>query len=277
MNTRLSRTMAAVAVPALLLVAAACGDDDQSTDETTADTAAVDTTGAPATTAGGEADPAAFCQAVIDTQNEVNALNGPQGDPDALGAALDAVEAATPEEITDPLAVLVETGRARVAGDDEGGPAEDEYFDAVGEVTTWMSDNCGYESIDVILADYSFEGVPETIPAGPTVFSFVNEGAEEHEFVFFRINDDVTESVEELLMLPQEEVLSKVTFEGSSFASAGESSGAVADLAPGRYAAVCFIPVGSTPEAVAEATANSIEIQGPPHITQGMVVAFAVE
>jgi hypothetical protein len=40
---------------------------------------------------------------------------------------------------------------------------------------------------------------------------------------------------------------------------------------PGRYAAVCFLPVGSTDQQALE-TAD-----GPPHASEGMVAEFEVE
>lgn len=41
---------------------------------------------------------------------------------------------------------------------------------------------------------------------------------------------------------------------------------------PGRYVAVCFIPVGTTPETPPE----DFENLGPPHALQGMVAEFEV-
>lgn len=240
-------------------------------------TEASETTAGSETTVGGEADPAAFCQAAVDVQSVINALDGPAGDPAALEPALAAVEASTPEEIAEPAGVIVEIGRAQAEGGEISPEDEEAFIGAIGEVTAWMSDNCDYESVDVVGVDYRFDGVPETLPAGPAIFNFANEGTEQHEYVMFRLNDDTTETVEELLALPEEEVFTKITFAGFAYADPGESSGLIADLTPGRYAAVCFIPVGSTPEAVEEATANSTEIQGPPHIMEGMVAEFTVE
>ena len=91
-----------------------------------------------------------------------------------------------------------------------------------------------------------------------------------------RINDDVTESVHDLLMMPEEEVDTKITFVGGMFAEPGQHAATAAELTPGRYAAVCFVPVGSTPEAVAAATANSSQVEGQPHAMVGMTAEFTV-
>jgi len=102
-------------------------------------------------------------------------------------------------------------------------------------------------------------------------FDFSNEGTELHEMALIMINDDTTESIGELLELPEEEAEAKTTFIGVSFAAPGESDTMYADLEEGRYVVICFIPTGSTSMEEAE-TAD-----GPPHFTQGMVQEFTVE
>jgi hypothetical protein len=87
---------------------------------------------------------------------------------------------------------------------------------------------------------------------------------EPHELVLFRVNDGVTETIEELLALPEEEAFSKVTPAGVVFADApGSEAATMLDLEPGRYAAVCFIPIGGGED-------------GPPHFTGGMVAELQV-
>ena len=64
----------------------------------------------------------------------------------------------------------------------------------------------------------------------------------------------------------------------AAFAEPGGTGQDVFDLsAAGDYVVVCFIPVGSTPEAIAEAEASGVEVEGPPHFTQGMFQEFTVE
>ncbi len=115
----------------------------------------------------------------------------------------------------------------------------------------------------------------------------------------WRINDDTTESVGEILALSEEEIPTKVTPKGAAFAFPGATGFGTADLEPGRYIAVCEIPEGLTPE-VAESleeeapegsapegsdpegsapggSAPEGEPQlGPPHHTLGMVQEFEV-
>jgi hypothetical protein len=144
-------------------------------------------------------------------------------------------------------------------------------------VAGWMSDNCdGVDTVAVEATEYKFTGLPSTAEAGRVVITFANKGKEQHELALVRINDGVTESVQDLLMLPEEEADAKVKFIGGAFADPGGTAATAAELTPGRYAAVCFVSVGSTPEAVAAATANSSEVEGQPHAMVGMTAEFTV-
>ena len=110
------------------------------------------------------------------------------------------------------------------------------------------------------------------MPAGPTVVNFTNDGTELHEIILIRKNDDVTESFDELLALPEKQAMKKTTEAGAAFAFPGEEGQTVVDLAAGEYIALCFIPVGLTPEVAA----SGEEPQGPPHFVEGMKVEFVV-
>jgi plastocyanin len=139
--------------------------------------------------------------------------------------------------------------------------------------------------ITVIARDYAFEGLPTSVPAG-TELGMTNQGAEFHELVVVRINDDVTESLEELLALPDEEALTKVTLLGMPLlADAGATAEGTLTLEQeGRYAALCFIPQGTAghielpdPEAPPESQGMPEGIgDGPPHALLGMVQEFTV-
>lgn len=68
-----------------------------------------------------------------------------------------------------------------------------------------------------------------------------------------------------------------IEVKGFGFAPPDATDQTFADLEPGRYGALCFLPVGSTPEAVAAAEESGEEIDAPPHFTQGMLTEFTVE
>jgi hypothetical protein len=77
--------------------------------------------------------------------------------------------------------------------------------------------------ITVTGREYAFGDLPTSVPAG-TSLAFTNIGAEVHELVVARKNDGVTESWDELIALPEEEVFQKVTTFGPLFAAPGESA-----------------------------------------------------
>jgi hypothetical protein len=126
-----------------------------------------------------------------------------------------------------------------------------------------VHDQCGAQQQAVTAVDYAFEGVPDELDAGLTSFAFTNEGGEEHEMVLFRRADGVEESLDELLALPDDEAMSKVQMAGVTFASPGDTSYLAADLEPGTYFLVCFIPVGGGEE-------------GEPHFMHGMKAELTV-
>lgn len=143
------------------------------------------------------------------------------------------------------------------------------------------------EILEVTGIDYAFEGIPSTVAAG-TELTFVNGSEEEaHELILMRINDDETRGVQELLQLPEEEAMKSVTMKGVAVAATPGSEGEVVDGElvvdePGRYVALCFIPVGADPVAMQEAQDSGEPPAedpdaGPPHFTRGMVQEFTVE
>ena len=138
--------------------------------------------------------------------------------------------------------------------------------------------------------DYGFENLPAEIAAG-TMLAFQNTSDKEfHEMVVMRIPDEETRPVTELATLSEEE-------QGAIFGDAmpalvavagpGEAGmpvvgdGTIAE--PGRYAVLCFIPVGADPAVVAAAMQSETEStgppdlgDGPPHFTAGMLAEVLV-
>lgn len=133
----------------------------------------------------------------------------------------------------------------------------------------------------VTATDYKFGGLPTSAPVG-SKFTLQNASTKEvHEMVVTRIPDEVTQSVGELLAMPEEELDALVGQEEPVMvlvALPGEVGKAVVGdgviSAPGRYAVLCFIPVGADPAAVEDAMddpdATGVPGSGPPHISKGM-------
>jgi plastocyanin len=249
----MSKRVLAAVLAALLFLAAACGDDDDSasTDDETTTTAADDGD------AEGEGEQAAgdFCTAYQE-------LLAGDPTPDAIRG----VGEIAPEAAQEPLETLA-------AGFEEGGEeyfGSDEFNAAFAELGDAAADECADETIEVTAIDYGYEGMPEEVSAGTLAVTLANEGEEFHEMVVFRKNDDAAESFDDIFALEdQSEAEALMTQQGATFAPPGGTASGLFTLEePGDYVAVCFIPVGTTPEVE--------EGSGPPHFTQGMKVEFTV-
>lgn len=223
--------------------------------------------------AGGGTDDttAAFCQGLVD--GEAAFMGEP--DPAEMGALLDTTEANAPEPIEGDVTVLVAGVRSVLETGDFSAMDSPEWNAAEGSIDSFMVENCGWDELDVTAVDYSFSGMPSEIAAGTYAIGFSNEGAEVHEMAVVRINDGVTETIHQLLELPEEEAMSKVGNVGGAFAFPGESDTTFVELAPGRYAVICFVPTGATPDMV-EALESGEFQGGPPHFMEGMISEFTV-
>jgi hypothetical protein len=269
---RQPRAVAFAVALVCLTAAAGCGGDDDSGDAATtaapATTQAPATTTAPATTVTPTADVGAFCDAEVAVEASTA---GEQPDPATVSAAFDALLAAAPDDIKPVAQTAVDEASAFLAS---GGEPSPEFEAAHEEVLDYVEANCGFTDVSATGSEYAFGGLPATIPAGPALVTFENIGAELHMMSFARINDGVTETLEELLALPEEEVVGKVTDVGTAFAGPGETGRTIVDLQAGRYAVVCFIPEGATPENMP--AIESGEHQGAPHAMLGMVQEIEV-
>lgn len=141
-------------------------------------------------------------------------------------------------------------------------------------------------TVEVTLVDYAFGGVPGSLPAGSRL-TVVNESdAELHEVVAFRLPDDEDRPVAELTELPPDE-LTATLGEPTTVLLAepgGPQIDAVGDGTlgePGRYALLCFIPVGADRQAYLAAAAEGEgppDVEGgPPHFVEGMYGEVVVE
>lgn len=233
----------------------------------------------PSDPAAASSDAMAYCTAHLAVETAMAS-----GDPAAIGPAVAAITEAAPPELTDAVATAI-------ANAPTDGPPTPEFTAAYNQMAEWVKDNCGFNAVDVLATEYAFGGVPADVPAGPTVITVTNDGVEMHEFVLVRRGDGVTDPIEELLALPEEEASAKVQPVNATFVAPGEVGYLIADLAPGAYIAICFLPVGATPEMMEEMMAAS---EAPPgtgsapegsapagsepdaHFMHGMVQEFTV-
>jgi hypothetical protein len=126
---------------------------------------------------------------------------------------------------------------------------------------------------------YSFTENAANIPGvGSYAVTFQNDGAEAHELIVSRINDDETRTIEELLqaLAAGEEGQTFSTLVGATSACPGESTTVGMDIeSAGRYVLSCNFPVGSVPGLSME-DFGALAETAPPHAAQGMVVEAVV-
>lgn len=233
---------------------------------------------AAACSSGPSAEATAFCDDYVAIQALI--ATGPdEADPmpfvEETTSGLEGLKADAPEEISGAVTGMADALLEPVANLDEeafyAATTSEAYVEDTAVIDGFVVDECEFSSIEVTAIDYAYEADLEGVEPGQVAFDFSNEGTEFHELALLRINDDTTETVEELLQLPEEEAMAKTTFTGVSFAAPGQGSTMYADLEPGRYVMICFVPQGSTSLEAAE-TAD-----GPLHFTQGMLTEFTVE
>lgn len=252
MHLSRTRSLAVALGLGLAVTAVACSDDD--------DTDAAAGPDAPA--AGDEVVVSAeACDAYV-------ALGGGLlGDPSEFGDLMVAFESTAPEALLDEAAQVSATFGAIAEGGDPSAFADPDYQAAAAAIADAYFEGCETAAVlDVDGVDYGFEGLPSQLPAGRVAIRFTNatDHDEPHELVLFRIADGVDDPVEDLLSLPEDEAGQAMAPVGVVFADApGSEAAAMVDLEPGRYAAICFIPIGGGED-------------GPPHFTGGMLAELEV-
>lgn len=277
MKTDFRRAAARLAVAATIVVGlAACGDDEEDADASasgsgsgTEQTTTTTGDGGDEQAAGGDTD--TFCSALIEFNTavfevELDETSTPE-DATAAGEQLkpiwDEVTANAPDEVATTADELALTIDALVEGDAEAFNS-DETFESYTALVEDGVEACDLPTTEVTAVDYTYEGLPATMEAGPAAVNITNEGSEEHEIFILKLPEGETRSAEEILAgVDPDSDEPPGQFVGVAFAPPGESSGTLVDLTPGRYIAACAIPVGGGED-------------GPPHFSQGMHAEFSV-
>ncbi len=172
--------------------------------------------------------------------------------------------------IAAPLVLLLALG-ASACGDDDDTSA----------TTTAGGGTEVPEAVAVTAVDYGYEGLPDEIAVGQPIALTNDSDAELHELVAFPLADDEDRSAEELVALPQDELMALLAGEPATviIAPPGEEGfpvvgdGSLPEA--GRYLVLCAIPTGADPEeylaAAQESTGGPPDVEGgPPHFTAGM-------
>ena len=209
------RNLAAAAVSlGLLIGATACGSDDDDSLPAAACDAVAALDGAMAMA---PQDPAGFGPFVQDS------LMPPLM---TLMSELDGEPQDAAERMHRTLEGVVQSG-------DPSAMHSPETFAAQAVIGEAVHEGCDLQAVAIVAKEYAFEGAPDTLAAGRASFALTNEGVEEHEMVLFRAADGVTEPLEELLQLPEEQVMSKMQFTGVTFGGPDTTGYVTVDLTPG--------------------------------------------
>lgn len=144
--------------------------------------------------------------------------------------------------------------------------------------------------VEVTLADFEFQGLPDEVPAGTTLRVTNASDVELHELVAMKLPDGEERPIDELLALPEEEQAKIIPMDQEpamvllAAPMSDEQIPAVGDgtlTEPGRYLIACFIPTGADPDAYLNAEPSPEggppEVEGgPPHFTHGMYAELTV-
>ncbi|MGH9111352.1 MAG: hypothetical protein ACRDZN_03490 [Acidimicrobiales bacterium] len=207
----------------------ACGDDDGD-----------DAANPPAS--GADAD--AYCNAALawDTAPDPDDFGDEESVAEHFESVLlprfEALEAAAPAEIEGAV------GAIRAALDGEGDEGEAEAANL--RIHEYSAGACEWNTVEVAAVEFAFEGAPASLPAGVVSFEVVNQGDEAHSLVVLRRNEGVSTPFADLVALPDDELFEQAEpIEPGAFVDPGGEDFAVADLAPGDYALVCTLPIGT--------------------------------
>lgn len=185
------------------------------------------------------------------------------------------------------IALVLAAGLLLSACGDDDGEATTTTTEASDETARGDTEPAGDaggdgEVVEINLVDYTFEDLPESVPAGTRLTVTNSSEGELHELVALPLPEGEDRAIDELAQLPEEELETVFTAPPATVLLAepgGEQMDAVGDgtlSEPGRYAIVCFIPAGVDPGeylAAAEASGEGppeVPDAGPPHFVQGM-------
>jgi hypothetical protein len=270
MYTPSRRLFAATAALSSALFLAGCASDDD--DPIASPSQAESASPSPSATASvGD-----FCNAkvAIDAaflaggppEDEEGATPSPEQVGQGISAAFSApyaeMQRTAQPDVKDAVNQEVDALNAAISSGDGEFFFKPDFVTADKTIDDYLSNQCGYNKISATAQDYEYSGLPTESPAGLTGLTLTNEGKEFHEMVLARINDDVDESVDEIL--GDEDLFnSSVVPQGVVLASPGTTATNFFDIKSGRYIVLCVIGKGSDAE-------HDFNGDGPPHFTLGM-------
>jgi hypothetical protein len=271
MYTPSRRLLAATAALSSALFLAGCASDD---DDPIASPSQPVESASPSPSATASVDDFCNAKVAIDAaflaggppEDEEGATPSPEQVGQGLSAAFSApyaeMQRTAQPEVKDAVDKEVDALNAAISSGDGEFFFKPDFVALDKTIDDYLVDHCGYNKIAATAKDYEYSGLPSESPAGLTALTLTNEGEEFHEMVVARINDDVDESVDEILE-DQDLFEKSVVPQGVVLASPGTTATNFFDLKSGRYIVLCFISEGSDAE-------HDFNGDGPPHFTKGM-------
>ena len=187
-----------------------------------------------------------------------------------VGAPLAQIQKDPPEQIQGDIKSAVAQVQKIREGNTQAFQNNPSFDKTTTRIDAYFFDNCKGQKGAVKAIDYAYDGLKPTYSAGLTQFKMQNTGKEVHEMQIARLKPGVKLTFAQVLKLPESKAgkyIDQVT--GADPVPAGQASYASANLTPGKYIAICFIPKGTT----------SLQKpgSGPPHFTLGMQKEFSVQ
>jgi hypothetical protein len=263
-STTTRRTLVAAAAFGLLF--AACGDDNDTGSAGATTTAAAD---------GSAGDGGGASSELCDLAQEMA-----DQDDFPTPEQLQQYQELAPEEIQD--AVQTAAGPLIDAGGDPvamfAAIGQDDVETASAEINEFETAECGIDHegdstppndqpedgaavVELTSTEYAFNDLPDTVDAGLTSFVLTNDGAEAHFMEIIKVVEGHT--IDEALQFegdPEAEGLIETVATSAIAAPGGDVEAASAELEPGEYSMLCFVP---GPD-------------GTPHAFMGMHTEFTV-
>ena len=219
----------------------------------------------------------AFCDAAIKADKAVNKIQSggkpKQKDIQAAETALSAAESTAPPEIASQVQAVVAATRTAAQSGRDPNEVDPNFGQNFSTLQQYRFNSCGYQQLDVTGIEYEFQGLPRTLPAGNVAIRFTDNGAELHELDLVRVKSK--DSAKKVAGMSEKDLAQKTETVANTFVTQGQTSYTIADLSkPGRYVAICHLPVGSTSEQAAEEAGH--EHDAKTHAQQGMYQGIRV-
>ena len=162
-------------------------------------------------TSAAQGTPTRFCNATVKLYSLFNNEPDDESSPEEVEAfgrrvssQLEKLSTSAPPEVSANVEALIPIITAS-AGNEQDPFENPEFVTNYEAINEYLATSCGFESVDVTMADYEFVGIPRTLDTGTVAFNLTNEGAEFHELFVFRIKTD--DSLREVLELSDRQLM----------------------------------------------------------------------